>query len=80
MIPDGNEELHTKVNGLLISFAQHFEIVLDILSNPYEFLVLRDSVVFITSVSVMVIIFISVVLSEEASFCNCKALLNDVII
>jgi hypothetical protein len=43
-------------------------------------LVLRDPVVFITSVSVMVIIFISVVLSEEASLCNCKALLNVVII
>jgi hypothetical protein len=33
MIPDANEELHTKVNGLLI-FAQHFEIVLEIVSYP----------------------------------------------
>ena len=50
-----------KVNGLLITFAQYFKIFIEITLYPDECSILRDFIVFITSVSV---IFISVVLSE----------------
>jgi hypothetical protein len=51
-IPDDNEELHVKVNGLPLTFAKHFKILLEIPSHPDEFLVLRDFIVFMISTSV----------------------------
>jgi hypothetical protein len=58
-----------------LSHLHNIKIILEIPSYPDEFFVLRDCIMFITSVSVMRI-FVCVVLAEEASCSNCKALLT----
>jgi len=49
---------------LLITVVQHFKIFIDIPSYLVESSVLKNFIVLMTTVSVMGVIFISVVLSE----------------
>jgi len=56
------------VRGLLISVAQCFISVVEILMYPVDFLLLRDFIVLIVSPSVTEIDFISIILSGQDFF------------
>ena len=53
---------------MLITFAKHFKVFIEIPSYPDESSVVRNFIVFIITVSVTGVIFISIVLAEYACF------------
>jgi hypothetical protein len=73
-VPDASDELNIKASCLLIMFAHFFKILLQISSNPVEFLDLRDVIILITSTSVTGITFLSVVLSLSFASKDCNTL------